>query len=202
MNRIITVGREFGSGGREVGRRLAEELQIAYYDHEIVLELVKRTNFSEDYIRQIEESRPVPLLPITIGRTISPQLMNTVMEQTQTVFADQSNIIREMAEKSDCVIVGRCADYILRKMQPFRLFVYADMPFKMARCRERAEPHERMTDKELRQHILAVDKKRLKYYEFYTGQTWGEKENFDLCINTTNMDIKKLVSSLAEMIGK
>lgn len=201
MNKIITIGREFGSGGREIGRRLAEELQIAYYDHEIVLELVKRTNFTEAYIQQIQEKQPIPIFPITIGRTFSPQI-NPIMEQRNSVFIDQSNIIKEIAEKSDCVIVGRCADYVLRKKEPLRLFLYANMDFKMARCREKGNEGECLTDKELKQQILAIDKGRSKYYQFYTDQRWGDKSNYDLCINTSFIDLKKLVSVLSQMIEK
>ena len=126
MNKIITIGREFGSGGRELGRRLAEKLKIAYYDQEIVMEIVKRTELAEEYVRGIEENQPLALLPITIGRTFTLQL-GSIVEQHQSVFLEQSKIIRELAEKSDCVIVSRCADYLLRKNAPFRLFIYVDI---------------------------------------------------------------------------
>jgi len=178
MNKIITISREFGSGGREIGRRLAEKMQIAYYDQEIVTELIKRTDLAEAYIHQIEDKRPVPLFPITTGRTFMPR-PNPIMEQQLSIYIQESDIIREMAEKSDCIIVGRCADYVLREMNPFRLFIYADIDYKMERCRKRENAHERMTNRELRQHILSVDKHRSKYYEFFTEQKWGEKSNTD-----------------------
>ena len=91
----------------------------------------------------------------------------------------------EMAQKSDCVIVGRCGDYILRDFEPFRIFVYADLESRMERCRAKAPEDEKMTDRELKQHILGIDRKRAKYYEFYTGHKWGDRLNFDLCINTS-----------------
>lgn len=132
MKRIITIGREFGSGGRELGRRLSEE----------------------------------------------------------------------MALKSDCVIVGRCADYILKEYRPMRIFVYADMESRMARCRAKAPEEEKMSDKELKQHILGIDKKRAKYYEFYTGHKWGDKLNFDLCVNTSGIVIKEIVPGMAAMLKR
>lgn len=92
-----------------------------------------------------------------------------------TIYQEQSRIIREMAAKSDCIIVGRCGDYILKDQRPFRIFVYADMESKMERCREKASQEEQMTDKDLKQHILGIDKKRAKYYEFYTGHKWGDQ---------------------------
>ena len=108
-NFIVTVGREFGSGGRELGRRLSEDLGIAYYDRQIITEIAKRTSLSEEYVHQIIEHKPYMPFPITIGRSFYP-LTDPVVEQTLSVYNEQHNIIREMAEKSDCVIVGRCAD--------------------------------------------------------------------------------------------
>ena len=106
-----------------------------------------------------------------------------------------------MAAKSDCVIVGRCADHILRAFKPFRIFVYADMDSKMKRCREKGPEDEQLSDKELRQKIAGIDKKRAKYYEFYTGHPWGDKLNFDLCLNTTRTVIKEIVPAVAKIFA-
>ena len=144
MGKIITVGREFGSGGREIGRKLAEKLRFAYYDHEIVVEIAKRTDLATEYIQSVEEKRPFPLMSITTGHTFwaSP---NPVMDQQLEVLKTESVIIKEVAEKSDCVIVGRCADYVLRDEEPFRIFLYAELEFKMKRCRERGVPDDEAT---------------------------------------------------------
>lgn len=178
MNRIITVGREFGSGGREIGRKIAQELGIAYYDHEIVTELIRRTNLAEEYIRSIEEKNPVPVFAVTTGRTFL-SISNPLADQQVSILSEEGRIIQDMAEKSDCVIVGRRADYILRDKKPLRLFIYAGMDFKMQRCREWEHFGEEITDKALRQKIQSVDKERAKYYEFMTGQKWGDKANYD-----------------------
>ena len=162
MNKIITIGREFGSGGRELGRRLAEELGIAYYDREIIAEIAKRTELSEQYVQQIVEHRP-------------------------------------LSQKSDCVLVGRCADYILKDKNPLKIFVYADMASKIARCRLKAPENEHLSDHEMRKQIKRIDRNRAKYYEFYTGRKWGDKLNYDLCINTTNTEIKKIVPRIAKL---
>lgn len=199
MNRIITIGREFGSGGREMGRRLAEELGIAYYDQEIVKELLKRTKLTEEYVRNVEERNPLPLLPITTARTFGLKVTPKV-EPALSVYNQESDIIMEMAKKSDCIIVGRCADHILRDMRPFRLFVYADMEARIARCRAKGEDAARMSDEDLRQRILSIDKKRARYYQFYTDQVWGDKINYDLCINTSAVNIKKLAGITASLI--
>ena len=198
MRMVITLGREFGSGGRELGRRLADHLQIAYYDKEILSEIAKRTQLTEEYIHNVVEHHPYPLLPITVGHSLYPDMTFQIQ---QSVYVEQSNIIKEMAAASDCVIVGRCADYILRDIKPFRIFVYADMESRIARCHKRAPEGEHLSDKEMKQMIQKVDKGRSKYYEFYTGEKWGNKSNYDLCINTSNVVIKELVPHLAAFLS-
>ena len=200
MKRIITVSREFGSGGRELGRRLSELLHIAYYDKEIVTEIAKRTSISEEYVRQITEQKPVMSFPISIGRSFYP-MTDPLLDQNQAIFREQHQIIREMADKSDCVIVGRCGDYILRDLNPFRIFVYADMDAKIARCRERGKEDPPLSDKELKQKITKMDKGRAKYYEFYTGQKWGDRLNYDVCINTSGRSIKELAAVLVRLVN-
>lgn len=199
MAKIITIGREFGSGGREVGKRLADELGIAYYDNEIITEIAKRTDLAEGYVQHVMEDSPTTLIPITIGKSFYMGI-DPIVEQNNVVYREQSRLIKEFAEKSDCVIVGRSADYILRDKDPYRLFIYAEMPFKIERCRKRAPENEHFTDKEMKKHILEVDKKRARYYQFFTGQTWGERLNYDLCINTSNAPIKEIVEAIARLV--
>ena len=188
MGKIITVGREFGSGGREIGRKLAEKLRFAYYDHEIVVEIAKRTDLATEYIQSVEET----------GHSFWAS-SNPVMDQQLEVLKTESVIIKEVAEKSDCVIVGRCADYVLRDKDPFRIFLYAELEYKMKRCRERGNDPKEMTDRELQKHMMQIDKKRAEYYAFLSGQKWGAKENYDLCINTSTADEDKIVNCIAEL---
>lgn len=199
MNTIITIGREFGSGGRELGRRLAEELHAAYYDQEIVKEIAKRTSTTEDYVRSVEEKKPLP--PITIGSTFMFYQAD-IPDPNRSIFVEQSNIIKEAAEKSDCVIVGRCADYILADKHPFRIFVYADMPSRIARCRERGKMDKDISDAEMEKKIRRIDKARAQYYEYWTDQKWGRKASYDLCINTSGRDIKELIPAVVAFIPK
>ena len=198
MNQIITIGREFGSGGRELGRRLAKELGIEYYDKEILTEIAKHTSLSEEYVQQVVERQPHQLYPITVGHSFMYTDTQTY-SQANTVFQAQQEIIREMAARSSCVIVGRCADYILKEQHPFRIFVYADMESRIARTRSREENAEKLTDKEYRKQIESMDKARAKYYAFYTDMKWGDKLNYDLCVNTTNLDIPSVVQVLAKL---
>lgn len=198
MSRVITIGREFGSGGRELGRRLAEELGIQYYDKEILTEIAKQTALSENYIETVVERRPHGLFPITIGQSFAYHTDYQLL-QMQEIYQAQTEIIRELAEKSDCVIIGRCADYILRDMKPFRIFVYADMETRVRRTMERSPADERLSEKETEKRIIAIDKDRAGYYNDYTGQKWGDKKYYDLCINTSELVIKDAAPYIAKL---
>ena len=200
MNRIITIGREFGSGGRELARLIAETTGYAYYDREIISEIAKRTSLSEKYIQNVAEHKPVIPFPIHTGRTF----WAVIPDYGQDVQKEQHTIIHELAEKSDCVIVGRGADYILRDSNPYRIFVYSDDESKLKRCRENSsndyDKGAELTDKELSRRIEQINESRADYYEFYTGQEWGLKSNYDLCVNTSKCDdfmrLAKAISSI------
>ena len=198
MKKVITIGREFGSGGREIGRRIAEKLQIAYYDQEIVTEIAKRTKLSEEYVERITEDRPYMSYPIHAGMSFhTAYYAYTEFDRSFTVFAEQHNIIKELAERSDCVIVGRCADYILKEKDPFRIFVYADAESKLKRCRERSPEDENLSDSKIRRNIRSIDKGRARYYNFFSRQKWGARENYDLLINTSGKDVKQVSEAVA-----
>ena len=199
MNKIITIGRQFGSGGREFGKRLADELGCPYYDREIMEEIAKRTELAEEYVQKIVENRPDFHFPITVGRSFQGG-SDYLMRQQAAVYAEQTNTIRDLAARSDCVIVGRCADYILSDQKPIRIFVYADMDSRVARCREKGTEEESLTDAQLRRKIRAIDRGRKKYYRYYTGQTWGDRANYDICLNTSHTGIKSAAHALAMMI--
>ena len=122
MHRIITIGREFGSGGREIGKRLAEKLGYAYYDKEIVSAIADRSQLAEDYVNQVVENRIQTYYPITIASTLTGAPEDSVYAINRSIFAAQAEILEELAQKSDCVIVGRCADHILSEYHPFRIY--------------------------------------------------------------------------------
>lgn len=201
MKSIITIGREFGSGGRELGRRLAENLGYAYYDQEIITEISNRTELSEKYVQSILEKKPAASFPIHTGRSFYP-MVNPAILQGQKLYQAQRSILRELSERSDCVIIGRCADWILKDKKPFRIFVYADPESKIERCRLKGREAMPLTEKELKRHIQEVDRHRAEYYEFYTDQTWGDRKNYDLCINTTNTDLKELAAVISRLFEK
>ena len=144
------------------------------------------------------EKTPHNLYPITIGQSLR-YAGNYQLNQVQTVFQAQCEILKNLAEKSNCVIVGRCADYILKDYNPFKIFVYATLESKINRCLSRVDEYENYTPKKLKKLIKKVDKERARYYDFYAGQKWGDKANYDLCINTTDTEIKKIVPIVAKM---
>ena len=203
MKKVITIGREFGSGGREIGHRIAEKLQIAYYDQEIVTEIAKRTQLSEEYVERITENRPYIPYPINAGTSFhAPYYAYAEFDRSLTVFAEQHNIIKELADKSDCVIVGRCADYILKEKTPFRIFVYADAESKLKRCRERSPENENLSDSKIRKNIRSIDKGRARYYNYFSRQKWGSRENYDLLINTSGKDVKQVSEAVADYLKR
>ncbi len=198
MNNVITIGREFGSGGREFGRLLAEKLGYEYYDKEIITEIAKKTSLSETYVKQIVEQTPHSLFPITTGNAFA-YYGNNHLYNVQSIFREQTNVITEMAKKSDCVIVGRCADYILEDLNPFKIFIYADEKSKIERCLKKVDEPESVNVKKLKRQIKNIDKNRARYYSFYTGKKWGDKLNYDICINTSDIEISEAVSVIEKL---
>ena len=191
MNRIITIGREFGSGGRELGKRIAENLGIAYYDWEIVTAIAEKSELAVDYVNQILEKRIRAYYPITVGHSLT-SAGDALSAVTRSVYTAQTEVLREMAQKSDCVIVGRCADKVLEDLRPLRIFVYADMEARAARCRAMGEHGDAKDDKALARRIREVDKARAQYYHFYTGRPWADRYNYDLLVNTSGIKIPEL----------
>lgn len=197
---IVTVGREFGSGGREVGKRLADSLGIAYYDKEIITEIAKSSELNEKYVENVIENGLPGSFFYTFGQTFAHPIVFT--ENTMiNVLTEQRKVIRRLAEK-DCVIVGRSAEVILSDLNPFRIFVYADNEHKIARCKSRASEDENYTDKQLLRKMSKIDSGRRKLHSILSEIPWGDKRGYDLMINTSGADIKKLTPLLADYIKR
>ncbi|MDD6995231.1 MAG: cytidylate kinase-like family protein [Candidatus Borkfalkiaceae bacterium] len=201
MKKNITVGREFGSGGREIGKRLAEELGVNYYDKEIITRVAEKSDFSEGFVEKIIEDGAMQRNFLSFGHSFSEYRCATT-GITEKILRAQKEVIESLAE-TDCVIVGRCADLILSEKRPFRLFVYADEQSKVKRCRLYAEGEEKnLSDKQLLKKIRAIDKGRKKLYGLFYGKEWGNRENYDLCVNTSNADISSLAPCVAEYVRR
>ena len=198
--RIITVSREFGSGGRELGKRIADNLGIAYFDRDIITQVAERSQADEGYVEAVLDRGLFRDIHITFGHSISS--MSTVNHTTSRIIAEQQKLITELATAQDCVIVGRNADIILRDLQPLKLFVYADMHSKVERCRNRAPEGEDLTDKALAKMIKLINKSRAKTHSYLSPIPWGAKEGYHLCVNTSDTDVKALSTLLAEYAEK
>lgn len=195
--KIITISREFGSGGRELGKRLADELGIPCYDHEIIEMIAKQNGFDERYVANVSEKSIEAAYPMTIGHRFAIPAVQ-IMDQSIRVVSAQRQIIENFAKQGDCVIVGRCADVILEDMKPLNLFVYADMPSKLQRCKDRAPEGEDLSDSELMRMIRQIDKQRAQHHQMYSDNKWGAKESYHLCVNTSGKEIKTLIPALAQ----
>ena len=189
-NRVITISREFGSGGRTIGKKVAEKLGIPCYDAEIIQEMAKETGFAPDYVKEAGEYAP--------GSFLSSAFSNRMFGPTNEdiLWEHQNNVITELAEKGPCVIVGRCADYILRERTDcLHVFLYADMDYREKRIVERygqtkMTPENRLKDK---------DKRRRVFYRHYTGRDWGSPHNYDLCLNTGAVGTERCVEILTDL---
>lgn len=197
MNKIITISREFGSGGREIGKRLADELGFAYYDREIVAEIAKQTGMTEEYIKNISEKGAYPYA-FQFAKSFA---MYSSLQSNQTdILVAQTKVLKEIAKKGNCIIVGRGANIILKDYNPMNIFVYADIESKINRCHKKAKEDENLTDKEMEKEIIQIDNGRKNYHKLISNLEWGDKRNYHLCINTTEVEIKNIISALGDYI--
>lgn len=188
MNRIITISREFGSGGRTIGRKVADKLGIPCYDSELIEKLAQESGFTKDYIKEAGEYTPGGFLASAFSnRAFGPTNEDILWEM-------QCRIITELAEKESCVIVGRCADCVLQdKADCLKVFIHADMAFRAERIvkvyGEREEsPEQRLRDK---------DKRRAAYHRFYTNMKWGYAENYHLTLDSGVLGIDRCVDIIS-----
>lgn len=188
MNRIIPISREFGSGGRTIGKKVADKLGIPCYDSELIEKLAQESGFTKDYIKEAGEYTPGGFLASAFSnRAFGPTNEDILWEM-------QCRIITELAEKESCVIVGRCADCVLQdKADCLKVFIHADMAFRAERIvkvyGEREEsPEQRLRDK---------DKRRAAYHRFYTNMKWGYAENYHLTLDSGVLGIDRCVDIIS-----
>ena len=189
-NRVITISREFGSGGRTIGKKVAQALGIPCYDSELLQKIAVESGFNENYIKDAGEYAPSGFLSAAFShRGFGPTNADYLWEI-------QYKIITELAEQGPCVIVGRCADYVLRdKADCLKVFIHADMKFRAERIvkvyGEREEsPEQRLKDK---------DKRRAAYHRFYTDMKWGHAQNYDVTLNSGTLGIDKCVEIIRQL---
>ena len=196
---VITIARQYGSGGREIGERVAELLGIKHYDENLITLAAREGNLDETVASKADESAANSLLyTLALGSNFFGSAMNFGYKPplNDKLFLLQSDVIRKAAEEGSCVIIGRCADYVLRE-HPRRLsvFVYGDLPHRKARVIER---HEGISEAQAIDLINKTDRRRSSYYNFYTGNKWGKYDNYHLAVNSSLLGIEKTAEMIAD----
>ena len=187
---IITIARQYGSGGREIGEKVAAELGIPLYDKELITDAASKGSLDSDVIKNIDESAANSLLyTLAMGSNVLGTTMHFgyKMPLNDKLFILQSEIIKEYAKEGSGIFIGRCADYVLRDEEKlFRIFVYGDLDHRQARVGER---HPELKSSQIIDVINKTDKRRASYYNFYTGNKWGKYDNYDIAVNSSTLGI-------------
>ena len=191
-NIVITIGRQFGSGGRDVGICLAQLMGINYYDKKLILEAAKRSGLSDEYIENVEEKTPGRLFyAFTLGYGYNSGF------SAENVFNIQSDTIKYIAEKESCVIVGRSADYVLREYPNcFNVFIHAPEDVRVKTVSKR----ENISCKEAAESIRKIDKSRAAYYNFYTNKQWGNSSSYHLSVDSSILGVDKTAEYIRNFI--
>lgn len=194
---IITISRQFGSGGRELGKRLADLLGYDYYDKEIIEAIAKNKQMDKDYVEKSLSSMHIKNIPITFGRTMMP----IYSASSTDLMVEERKIIEEIATQGkDFIIVGRNADVILESYKPFNIFVCADMDARIDRCLKHLRDGESSDRKAMEKSIKKIDKSRIRTRTIVTEREWGDASSYHMVINTTGYDIKLLAKITAGAI--
>ncbi len=186
---VITIAREYGSGGRYVGRLIADKLGIKFYDKEFITEVANETGLSEDYIENQEQKRET-LAGLNNGYYFG-------LDDADDLFIKETELIKKIANKESCVIIGRCADFILKdKDNVIKVFVYSNKEDKIKRVTEIYGIDQAKAEKEIKK----IDKLRANHYKHYTEQQWGNVTNYDICINSDTLGVQKVADLICEMV--
>ena len=198
---VITIGRQYGSGGAETGKKLAEELGIGFYDKNILRMNSDESGIKESYFHLADEKAGNKLLYKIIA-SLTPEKgapsFGSDLISADNLFRFQSEVIRKLAAEESCVIIGRCADYVLEGMEGLvRVHLYADYEAREDRIRKK----ELYAEKEIAKNIKRIDRERRDYYRYYTGKDWEDPKNYDLMINTTRIGVDGAVKIIKEYLA-
>lgn len=200
MKKIITISRQYGSGGREVGRKLAEQFGIPFYDNEIISRAAKETGFSETAFETVEDKATNSLLySIAMGMNVftNQDVGFAGLSLDDRIFLAQSNVIRKVADEGSCVIVGRCADYILKDLDNvINIFISADLDFRIKRSIE----VDHIAPEHAAETVSKKDKSRGNYYRYHAGERWDNLFNYDLAVRSDLAGIDKTVECIKNYI--
>lgn len=200
MKKIITISRQYGSGGREIGAKLAAKLGIPFYDNELITRAAKESGYAEAAFHNAETKATNSLLysiAMGMGAYGNQEIGFSHLSLDDRIYLAQSNVIRKVAEEGPCVIVGRCADHILKEMDNvIHVFIYADMEFR----KDRAIQIDHLDPNKAEDEILKVDKRRTNYYNYHSGEKWGRATNYHLSINSGFVGIDNAVDCILAFV--
>lgn len=204
MTLVITIGRQYGSGGRDIGMSIAKALDIPFYDKEIVEMAAQKGNMSKDAAKHVDEKATNSFLYSLVsgGYSSSGTSLYYEMPINDKLFIAQADVIKDLARKSSCVIVGRCADYVLRDEKTVDLcsaFIYGGLDYRVGRVMER---YPELTRAKAKDKVVKTDKQRRTYYDYYTDGSWGVMSNYDVCVNTESFGIENSAKMLASYLQK
>ena len=197
---IITIAREFGSGGREIALKLAQKLNLEFYDKEKIVETAKERGIDISLFEQLEEEKMDDFwFHVSPKEYDIPQIASSYEEKVSNdkMFMIQSDTIRDVAQKGNAVFVGRCASYIL-KNKAKKIFITANLEDKIKRIEKRYD----LTREKAMQLIQAADQKREKYYDYYTNTKWNDAKNYDLVVDVSKMGIDGAVNEIARFVKR
>lgn len=184
-NVIVTISRQYGSGGRYVGRILAQKLGIKFWDKELIESVAKESGMTEKFVSENEQKRE------WVAN------LNSEYNSEDELYIAQTKVIKEIATQGSCVIIGRCADYILKdNPNVIRVFIYSDEDAKI----KRAIKHYNLNEKNAKKEIEKIDKERARHYKYYTNQEWGNLNNYDSALNSDYLGVEKTAQIIQEMI--
>lgn len=198
---VITLSRQFGSGGSEIGQKLSEKLEIPYYDKKILEEASTTSGIAKEHFEKADERRTnsflFSLVTAHYGGSATPLQLNDIITDDK-LFIYKADAIKKIAKEQPCIIIGRCADDILSETDCIKIYVYAKLEDRIERIAKLYE----MNEKAATSFIKKTDKNRANYYNFYTSKTWGDASNYDICINSSTLGIDGTVEALKGYIDK
>lgn len=196
MYNIIAIEREYASAGNEIGKLTAKNLGYQFYDRTILVEAAKRLNIPPSYVEDLEETAPGSIIFNLSQTSLGGNDKNRQIPLADRLFYEEKAIIQDIVQKENCVIVGRCASYLLKERTDcLKVFIYADKAFRLQRAVEK----EQIPAKDAESVLKKVDKRRSSFYNIHTGQTWDNRLNFDLSINSGNLGIANCVEFLSNI---
>ena len=191
MSIVVTIGRQYGSGGLDVGKKIAEAFNIPFYDKDLVERAADKSNISKDTVKHIDERATNSFLYslVTGHYSVGGNVAHYEMPINDKLFISQSEVIKEVAQEGPCVIVGRCADYVLRDVpdgQVCSVFICGGLDYRTKRV---MEAYPELNQSRARDKVVKTDKQRRTYYDYYTDHDWGVISNYDICLNTERIGI-------------